>query len=242
MKKQVYIIVVIGLLFFSCNPNPILPNSSIEPTPNPDAWWQERHEQIADMMSRENDFDLIFVGGSTTQAWESEGINSWNEMKSRYRIANLGFGGDRTENALWRLRNGEFPANTQCRYVVLHIGNNNSGAGHEPESTAAGIGKIIETLHANSPSAKIILLSILPVGADNGDAARKRNNRVNEITKKAYNGHPNVIYYDIYDRFINADGSLKGELYIGDNVHFSAAGYALQKELLLQLINRVVKE
>jgi lysophospholipase L1-like esterase len=240
MKKPVYLIAVIGLLYCCGNPNPILPNSSVEPsiipTPNPDDWWQQRHEEKTDLMSRENDFDLVFIGGSTTQLWESQGINSWNEMKARYKIANLGFGGDRTENALWRLRNGEFPANINVQYVVLHIGNNNSGAGHEPEATAAGIGEIIKTLHENAPSAKIILVSILPVGADNNDAIRKRNNRVNEIIKQAYNGHPNVLYYDIYDRFISPDGSLKQELYVGDNVHFSAAGYALQKELLLQLM------
>jgi hypothetical protein len=183
MKKPVYVIAVIGLLYCTCNPNPLLPNSSIEPAPNPDNWWRQRHEEKTDLMSRENDFDLVFIGGSTTQSWESQGINSWNEMKALYKIANLGFGGDRTENALWRLRNGEFPANINVQYVVLHIGNNNSGAGHEPEDTAAGIGEIIRTLHENAPSAKIILVSILPVGADNSNAARKRNNRVNEIIK-----------------------------------------------------------
>jgi lysophospholipase L1-like esterase len=132
---------------------------------------------------------------------------------------------------IWRLKNGEFPANLNAEYAVLLIGTNNR---HGPGSTAAGIGEIIKTIHQNGPSTKIILLAIFPRGTGNDDPNRLRNEAVNEIIKK-YDGQFGTTYIDLGQYFVNADGSLKSELF-KDKLHLTTAGYTLWKEKLTEII------
>ncbi|MDR0528575.1 MAG: GDSL-type esterase/lipase family protein [Zoogloeaceae bacterium] len=211
---------------------------AIIPVDSSDAWWVERH--IAKTNERIQTPKIIFIGDSITHFWEknvfqyTNGQVAWNELKNKYNseLMNLGFSGDKTQHVLWRLENGEFSVGINPEYIVLMIGTNNKD---KPESIAAGIGNIIKILHENAPSAKIILMSLLPRGTGANDKNTIRNNAVNEIIKK-YNGHAMVKYLDIGKYYMNHDGTLKDELF-SDRLHLTLAGYDLWKRKLLDIID-----
>ena len=55
--------------------------------------------------------DILLVGDSITQQWGSvldgKPLNAaWQKHFGRYQTINLGIGGDKTQNALWRLDHG----------------------------------------------------------------------------------------------------------------------------------------
>jgi lysophospholipase L1-like esterase len=226
-------------LFLSCrtipqqDEIPIPPISSSDPAIVPvdrsPKWWVDRHNNRVNNVIQNQ--KIIFIGDSITHGWEW--TDAWKELNRQFnnRITNLGFTGDQTQHVIWRLENGEFPAGINPEYVVLMIGTNNKNI---PASIAAGIGRIAEIINAVSPSAKIIILSILPSGSGSDDENTIKNNAVNEIIKN-YDGHLNIKYLNIGRYYVNEDGTLKTELFT-DKLHLTSAGYTLWKEKLLEVI------
>ena len=211
-------------------PIPFVSNSDTAIVPlsrSNEPWWINRHKEKLNVIFNQK---IIFIGDSITAQWE--GTEAWTVLKNKFnnRITNLGFGGDCTENVIWRLENGEFPSGINPEYVSLMIGTNNNQV---PKSIAAGIGKIIQIIHANAPSAKIILFSILPRNDWNGGMEKTRS--INEIIKN-YNGCLNVYYYDLGIYYLNNNGTLKEELFAEDKLHLAPQGYEVWKEKLLTII------
>jgi len=204
---------------------------AVVPDDRGDQWWIDRHnDRIKNNVI--NYQKIIFIGNSITHWWEE--TESWTALNQKYshKITNLGYAGDQTQNVIWRLENGEFPVGINPENVVIMIGTNNSMS--EPESIAAGIGKIIKIINKNSPSSRIILLSLLPRGAGNYDENTIRNNAVNEIIKN-YEGCLKITYLNLAQYYINDNGGLKNELFT-DGLHLSSAGYDLWKEKIMEII------
>ncbi|GHT82382.1 hypothetical protein FACS1894137_01160 [Spirochaetia bacterium] len=250
---QLFFILVCSIGFIGCDtgsgssedflPMPIVARDdpAIVPVARTDLWWVERHTNILNNII--NNQKIILIGDSITQGWEGaeewgwERTEAWDILNAKYnnKITNLGFGADHTQHVIWRLLNGEFPVGINPEYVVLMIGTQNSSELYQPKSVAAGIGEIIKIINSISPSTRIILLSIFPRGTDNSNASRIFNNSVNNIIK-TYNGHLNVMYYNIGQYYMDQNGILINELYNADLLHLSSLGYILWKNKIIELI------
>ncbi len=80
--------------------------------------WAARHEAACRAV-RKTHPDLLFIGDSITHFWGGPPVDephrdilqkspeTWSLCTEGMRAVNLGFGYDRVENALWRLRHGE---------------------------------------------------------------------------------------------------------------------------------------
>ncbi|HEV8692009.1 MAG TPA: putative glycoside hydrolase, partial [Ideonella sp.] len=93
-------------------------------------WWMPRHEaKLAEkrqLLAAGTPPEVVFIGDSITEHWESAGREVWQRHYAKYHALNLGFGGDRTENLLWRLQHGEIDG-LAPKVTVLMIGTNNTG-------------------------------------------------------------------------------------------------------------------
>lgn len=222
-----------------------LPSSLIEVTQNRD-WkiydWVKRHEEIM-ALGKLRKPELLFVGDSITHFFGGEPVGGrltgpevWKMYYGQRNALNLGYGWDRTENVLWRLRHGEIDG-LAPKVVVVMIGTNNAGI-NSAEEIAAGIEAICGELHARLPGAKILLLGIFPRGAK-PDAARAKVMAVNELIA-TLDGKNGVSYLDIGKVFLEADGSIASEV-MYDYLHPSAAGYerwaAAMEPTLVRLLN-----
>lgn len=129
-------------------------------TPREDAdWWLPRHMEICQRKDKEA-FELVFIGDSITQGWESRGRKIWDQYYGARKAANLGFSGDRTENVLWRIQNGEIDG-MRPRLIILMIGTNNRNSAKD---VADGIRAIVGELRSRLPESKILILGIFPRG------------------------------------------------------------------------------
>lgn len=217
--------------------------TAITPTPITDSWWSSRHTaKLIEVQSKPNNVDMVFVGDSITHFWSEKadqpfghlfegGLSIWNQYfiagvgNSGRKPINLGYGGDTTENILWRLQHGEMQGIAPKVAVVL-AGTNNTGLRpSEPASeTALGVQAIIREIRLRSPSTKILLHGITPREASPTHARRIKNNAINAILQ-TYTDNEFIFYLNLDDLFLNGNGTVNTAL-MPDNLHPNLAGYA----------------
>lgn len=188
-------------------------------------WWLPRHLQKLEQTKAHPDAQLIFIGDSITQGWERDGFNVWNHNYAQYHALAFGFGGDRTENILWRLQQGEVDG-LHPKVAVLMFGTNNTGARHEdPQLTAKGIARDIAELQQRLPNTKILLLAIFPRDEKPDSELRQINNRVNAIIA-GFADNKKVFFLDIGPAFLDANGVLSKSV-MPDLLHPNERGYEI---------------
>jgi beta-glucosidase len=192
-------------------------------------WWLPRHEQkLAEIKAHREAgrrVDLVFLGDSITQGWENEGKNPWAAHFARYNAVALGFGGDRTENLLWRLQHGELDGMSP-KAVVMMIGTNNTGDRLEdPALTVAGIKRNLDEIRQRQPQAKVLLLALFPRGEKPDDLMRRHNAQINALLPALADGKQ-VVLLDIGRALMNPDGTLSKDI-LPDWLHLSPAGYEI---------------
>ncbi|HKQ53032.1 MAG TPA: hypothetical protein VJT74_11720, partial [Pyrinomonadaceae bacterium] len=73
---------------------------------NDDPVWVAKHKELLDKAKR-GGIDLYFEGDSITRRWEATHRESWDRNFGGWRPGDFGAGGDRTQNVLYRVQNGE---------------------------------------------------------------------------------------------------------------------------------------
>lgn len=183
-------------------------------------------------IANEGEIDLLFLGDSITEGWP-EAI--WNSNFAPYEAANFGIGGDKTQNLLWRLRNGSV-GKLDPGVIVLMIGVNNFGLGKDsPLEVARGVEEILDQLKSDFSKAKIVLLGILPVGQESGTEIREKVIETN-VLLESFGGRDGVVFHDIGEAFLQDDGSISPEI-MADFLHPTEKGYAV----FAQQLNAILK-
>jgi beta-glucosidase len=203
---------------------------SVTPGPLMESWavngWMPRHQKKIDEIRAHREagrqIDIAFIGDSITEGWEKEGRAVWEREFTRHNAVALGFGGDKTENVLWRLQHGELDGMAP-KVTVLMIGTNNTGDRQEdPRTTAAGVRRILDEIQARQPATKVLLLAIFPREEKPG-VLRAINERVNALIAGYADGRK-VFFLNINSQLAQADGTLsKGVM--PDSLHLSEKGY-----------------
>jgi len=220
------------------------PSTVVEVTQNRD-WknydWATRHRAIV-ARNEQVKPDILLLGDSITHFWGGEpsdararGPVSYQRYFGAFKVTNIGYGWDRTENVLWRLRHGEVDG-IRPRVVMVMIGTNNMNI-NTTEEIAAGVTAICEELHVRLPQSKILLIGIFPRGAK-ADATRDKIEGVNLELAKLH-GTRNITYMDIGKVFLEADGSIAPAI-MNDYLHPTEAGYERWGEAIAPTLKKLL--
>jgi lysophospholipase L1-like esterase len=194
-------------------------------TGQPQAAFMQQHEGFL-QIAKEGKAKLVFLGDSITAGWNGSGKEVWPKAFGKYHPANFGIGGDRTQHVLWRITNGELDGIKPKAFVIM-IGTNNSG-GDPVEAIAKGVTKIVETVRAKQPQAKVLLLAIFPRGVKPEGKLGPQNEKlkeVNAIICKLDDGK-HVFYLDIGKKFVPGEGPIDKDV-MPDFLHLTAKGYQI---------------
>ena len=195
-----------------------------------DSAWMARHaEKVAAVADVSVKKDIVFIGDELTADWETTGADALaTYFTGDKAMFNLGFAGDCTEHALWRIKNGELG---NPKAIFLMIGGNNTATYLEseeaPGQTTIAVRDIIDYIRSNHGTTKLVVQAILPRGADESDPVRARNDQVNNDIRK-YVQSVGCTWVDMSDLFLESDHhTLKTSLYNDDKATLNAAGYAV---------------
>jgi lysophospholipase L1-like esterase len=216
--------------------DPTVPYRGYWPTV-PDAW-----NQTFDGLKTEaakGGKDVVFIGDSITQGWTGDnGKPIFEREFGPLKPINLGIGGDKTCQLLYRIDNGQFDG-LDPKVVVLNIGVNNLWAGNlDPEKVADGVSAVIARIRAKLPKAKILNIGILPAMENLDHPTRVRANAVNTFLAKPADGK-RVVYVDLAKSFVDGTGRLPKEV-MPDFVHPNAKGYELYAAAVLPKIRELL--
>ena len=204
-------------------------HSAIIGEPRKDEWWMKRHQSMNKNARKQH--DLLFIGDSITQGWEGSGKGTWEKYYANRKALNLGISGDRTEHVIWRLDNGNLRNQKKAKVAVVMIGTNNTGhVMQDPTEVRDGVERIVSTLRARCPEAKILILGVFPRGVKPDDAKRKNNIEINKLISKFHNGE-RIHYLDISDKFLTTEGILTKEV-MPDALHPRQKGYEIWAEAI----------
>jgi len=205
--------------------------------------WYARHHAELDLQKKLSP-RVVLIGDSITHFWSGppkstpeNGPTAWQRVFGAMPTLNMGFGWDRTQNVLWRLRQGEFEG-LHPQWVILAIGTNNlTGTTNARASTPAeivdGIEAICREIRQRSPESHIILMGIFPRGSQPNDPLRKPIRETNRLLAQRFGNDASVTYLDIGSSFLAPDGSLPASI-MPDGTHPSDAGYQIWADALIK--------
>ncbi len=206
--------------------------------------WMKRHLGLVEASKKATDCQILFLGDSITDHWRSKGIETWEANYVPLHPVNLGISGDRTQNLLWRLQNGELGP-IKPKAIVMMIGTNNIGLNSDGKTRrntvpeiAAGIEANVNYLREQLPDAKILLLAVFPRG-EKDSQERADVAAVNQIIAKLDDGK-NVFFLDIGPKFMEADGTLPKTI-MPDLLHPNADGYKIWAEAMREPLANLLK-
>ncbi len=210
--------------------------STMVPVMRTDAWWMPRHKHMVETMAREKP-DFVIMGDSITGAWEKEGKEAWDKSIASLKACSFGNGGDGVEHLLWRVENSGIGTDFQPKLVTLLIGVNNL-FNADAVDIAAGTKKLIEEIRKRSPSTKVLVLGVFPVGEKAGDIRRQMIKNVNAQYEKLAD-NTNIFFLDFGSSFLEPDGSISKDMMF-DYVHCTPKGYAIYTEKLLPKVKEIL--
>jgi lysophospholipase L1-like esterase len=226
IKSTLFALVAIGLSLASSRAADT--NAPLTTVPS-DSNYKSHHafnksceDQVAAMKGKP--CDIIFIGDSITQnflgrptpGWGSVGGAVWDKYYANRRALNFGVGADATQNVLWRFDHMDIKE-FKPKVAVILIGTNNTK--NSPEEIAAGVKAVVEKTEQIFPTAKIILVSILP----NARATEKMAAANNLI--QTFGDDKTVFYFDFASKMTPVGNSWKG---LGpDRLHLLPEGYEL---------------
>jgi len=178
--------------------------------------------------------DFVMIGDSITHSW-----SQYPDVFEGSNLLNLGFPGDRTQNVLWRIRNGALDG-ISPKLVTLMIGTNNlhedkkAYPPDQPEDIFAGIQAIVAEVRTRLPKSKIVVFSIFPRKAG---PAYKRVKAVNALLPQLADSK-SVSHFSLNHFFTTEKGQQDKRFYNNDLLHLNKQGYLAWATALKPVLDR----
>jgi lysophospholipase L1-like esterase len=228
-----------GLSIVSYAQSNIPANQPLERT---DSNSQLAHQQLLEK-GRRGRIDVFFLGDSITRRWGAtdypDFLANWKQNFFGWNAANFGWGGDTTQNILWRLENGELDG-VNPKVIVILAGTNNVGRDPGDDARVAditrGIQAIIDLCQRKAPRATIILTAIFP--RNDNLAVIPTINRINENIAAFADGKK-IRFLNINNKLAGPDGVLFEGVTV-DKLHLSLKGYQIWADALKPLLRKIL--
>jgi beta-glucosidase len=207
-----------------------------------DQSWKAKHEKLVAKANNTESL-LQFFGDSITEGMDGN-LDLFERHFEALKPANFGISGDRANELLWRMNNGEMGGHPKI--ISILIGTNDINADWSEANVARvvkHIQDIVQTAQDRQPEAKILITAIFPRGHKdaNGepDPRMPRIKSTNEELAKMDNGK-NIRFVDISTAFLDKDGNIKQPL-MPDLLHPSRAGYEAWSDAIRPIIKEMAR-
>jgi alpha-L-rhamnosidase len=210
---------------------------AIRPVARTDENSRIAHDQLVEK-ARKGGIDVYFTGDSITRRWGAtdpqyaELLQNWTTNFFGWNAANFGWGGDRIENILWRLQNGELDG-VHPKIIVILAGINDVGTEPHGDERAthvsAGVETILDVCRQKAPAATIIITALFP--RNDSMAVIPMINEVNRRIAALADG-TKIRFIDINRKLADEHGRLLEGMVNPDQLHPTVKAYQIWADAL----------
>jgi len=203
--------------------------------------------------AKQGGIDVYFEGDSITRRWGAvdypELLANWKQNFFGWNAADFGWGGDRTQNILWRLENGELDG-VNPKVVILLAGTNNvgdlsapdlsnaGGADGRADDVTRGLQAILHVIQEKAPAATVIVMGIFP--RNDNMAFMPVIGRINRSLSELADGQK-IRYLNINDKLADGEGRLlDGMMNAKDKLHPTAKAYQVWADALKPVLTELL--
>jgi len=189
------------------------------------------HSQLL-AKAKQGGIGVYFEGDSITRRWGAtdypELLANWKKNFYGWNAADFGWGADRTQNVLWRLKNGELDG-VNPKVVVLLAGTNNldnpmfqGDAEKKAEDVSAGLRTIVRTIREKAPAATVVVMGIFP--RNDHMELMPVIEKINENLSRLADGKT-IRYLNINAKLADGRGRLSDGMMNADKLHPTLKAY-----------------
>ena len=204
------------------------------------------HSQLL-AKAKQGGIDVYFEGDSIVRRWGATDypklLANWKQNFFGWNAADFGWGGDQTQNILWRVENGELEG-VNPKVIVLLAGTNNvgnplarGGADAKAEDVTRGLEAIVRAMQVKAPAATIIVTAIFPRNDHMGDLPVI--DRINRNLSSLGDGRK-VRFLNINDELAGRDGTLRDGMMNADKLHPTVRAYQIWADALRPLLTELL--
>jgi lysophospholipase L1-like esterase len=170
---------------------------------------------------------ILFTGSSSIRLWKS--------LETDFPglpVLNRGFGGSTMPEMNHYVPRIVLPY--RPRMIVLYEGDNDIAAGRSPQQVADDYRTFLRLVRPSLPTARIVFIAIKPSPSrwTKIDQVREANRLVREIIAT----DSLQTFADVFTPTLGADGRPRAEMFLGDSLHMTPAGYAVWRRVLAPIV------
>jgi lysophospholipase L1-like esterase len=168
---------------------------------------------------------ILFVGSSSFTKWKDV-----HDYFPHYTIINRGFGGSSLPDVIRYANDIIFPYNP--KQIVIYCGENDLAASDTVtgEMVFKRFITLFNMVRKKLPNVPVVFISLKP--SPSRWHLRTKMTRANTEIRNFLKTKPETAFVDVYHKMLGADGTPIKDIFLEDNLHMNAKGYAIWKKLI----------
>jgi lysophospholipase L1-like esterase len=173
----------------------------------------------ADLIASPAAGGVLCIGSSSLRFWHGTMVDDLQPLT----LIPRGFGGSTMLDVLFYSDRIVVPY--RPRAILVYEGDNDLEAGVSPARFLATVQQFLEVVRATLPDTRVYLMSVKP------SPSRRRfwpqMQQANAMLDELCAADPGLTYLDVATPMLGDDGQPRAELFLADNLHLNALGYAV---------------
>lgn len=175
---------------------------------------------------------ILFVGSSSIRMWRT------HESFPDLPVVNRGFGGSHISDVIHFAERIVLPY--APKMIVFYAGDNDVAGGKSARRVLDDYRKFVALVHAKLPTTRIAFITIKPSGSRWSLWPEMR--KANGLIKKFSDGDKRLGFADLATPLLGPDGKPESALFLGDQLHLNAKGYAVWTRHLRPVIEKALSQ
>lgn len=166
---------------------------------------------------------VLFIGSSTFTKWKDV-----STYFPKHEIINRGFGGSSLPHVINFVGDVVYPY--QPKQVIIYCGENDFMAVVTPQIVVDRVKKLIDTIRHKYPRMPIAYISIKP--SPSREKYIPQMKEANQLIAKMLKSLKSTAFINTADAMYTADGKIRSDIFLSDNLHMNATGYAIWQKIM----------